>query len=730
MRANRAAAFAALLCLAVSASADTLRLHVNHTQIGMGFSVLLSARLTRAGRPVAGAKLQTACNGKRWGADCITGADGRAELPLPLPNPGTARLQMREAPHAHKADWIWGAQVTDHQTLYFEKTFFLPHSPRSAHLWITCDDSLRLFLNGREVAVKQASLFEIRSLSHLAAYFHKGSNTIAVEGNNGTGPAGLLALLHISENRKQSFNLSTDPGWQVYGTAPAGWPNRAEVQGEPAVSEAPAGQGVWGSALHGWPGMNGPFVVGQPLASGGIRSNIVQVRVLRVPVLRPPQNSKHLVIMDWEEWFGPLNARWDTAEATPVIGDYASSNPDVIRQHLLWLTRAGVDDLLVDWSNNLSGHTSWSQMGPGVFELAHNTRTLLQVCAQMRKQHIQVPGVVLLFGVNNLPDNTPVEDQQLDYAARRFLQNSRYHDLWLRWHGRPLAIVLNGGGPAYQARQKPLQNHAFTLRWMWTQDQMVHYNRQGYWSWMDGSLHPRPTMHAGKCEALTITPAFFPPDGWLAPGAYGKRNGWTYLVQWRDAMKLRPRFLLLNQWNEFAGQPVGGGYGPKHDVYVDIYSEELSDDMEPVSVQLPGLRSRGGEGYRDYNLTSAAIRMYHGEYPSDTILAVYSPDMLHPMHSRTLHLQWAFLGRKPAGCTVLVDGRVAARNVQGNGVSIRLPWLKPGVHRLTVKAEKAYTHFEIARLKEDVPLKHAEPVLVKRRFLYQPIFKAIEAQPK
>lgn len=64
-----------------------------------------------------------------------------------------------------------------------------------------------------------------------------------------------------------------------------------------------------------------------------------------------------------------------------------------------------------------------------------------------------------------------------------------------------------------------------------------------------------------------------------------------------------PQFLFVCQWNEFAGellflllmvapfigfagtgQANGQGYGPNHDDYVDSYSAELSNDMEPTSL--------------------------------------------------------------------------------------------------------------------------------------------------
>ena len=63
--------------------------------------------------------------------------------------------------------------------------------------------------------------------------------------------------------------------------------------------------------------------------------------------------------------------------------------------------------------------------------------------------------------------------------------------------------------------------------------------QRGYWSWMDGSLHPVPTFFNGSSEALTVTPAFFGPGGWLAADAYPRLTGmcgyiYIYIYVGRD----------------------------------------------------------------------------------------------------------------------------------------------------------------------------------------------------
>lgn len=321
--------------------------------------------------------------------------------------------------------------------------------------------------------------------------------------------------------------------------------------------------------------------------------------------------------MEYEPWFTPRNARWDTAEAVPLVGRYDSFNAQVIRQHCLWLVDAGIDFLLVDWSNNLWGKQHWSERGPGVDELIRATDQLFVTLAGMRREGIPVPRVTLLLGLNNGPATTVgALSEEMRWVYARYARNPRFHDLWLDYEQKPLIVLFNGGGPRYLAGKGAVDESQFTVRWMSSQFQNSHDERSGYWSWMDGVSHPIPTYHAGRPEALTVTPAFFGDGGWTYPQARGRRNGRTYEEEFSQAFRIRPQFLIINQWNEFAGQPKGAGYGPKHDQYVDCYSAELSDDIEPTSTAIRGYRGGLGWGFQYLRLTRALIQRYHA--PSAT----------------------------------------------------------------------------------------------------------------
>jgi hypothetical protein len=416
--------------------------------------------------------------------------------------------------------------------------------------------------------------------------------------------------------------------------------------------------------------------------------------------------------MEWEPWFTPKNIPFSTAEAIPLIGRYDSFNRDVIRQHALWLVSAGVDFILVDWTNNLWNKKHWSEREPAVDELVKATTTMLDTFAAMRDEDIPVPRVALLPGLNNgVSTTTTAINEQNQWVADHYLGNPRYKGLWQTLGGKPLIVVFNGGGPSVLKGQPPVRSSAFTIRWMASQLQFGDFAKSGYWSWMDGVLHPIPTVRDGEAEALTVTPAFFGDGGWTYPQAMARRGGATFAEQFRYAGTVRPKFLLINQWNEFAGQPNGGGYGEKHDQYVDSYSAPLSNDIEPTSTTQRGYRGDLGWGFFYQNLTRALISLYRGEYPGDTVLTVAAPERNATVTGDTLAVEWHAVGR-PAAFTLEVDGRPVLKNVHGTKATIPLAGLKPGAHRLTVRANGAVTHFPLSTTREDMPLTHPVPAAV------------------
>ncbi|MGC8669364.1 MAG: hypothetical protein ACP5VE_14755 [Chthonomonadales bacterium] len=697
-----------------------LHLACDRRTAAMGRSVRITVRATDGrGRPAAGLQVWPYLDGRRWGAQLVTDARGRATASLPLPDPGNARLQVALPPVPPKqtAWWIWAPTVADGQTVYLRRAFRISRIPRAAELIATCDDAFHAYLNGREIA-SGTNFQHVEHALNLQRLLRPGTNVLAVEAHNGTGPAGFLAMLRMA----QSASLATDTRWEVYTQKPSGWP-APTTPGEPVHPIALAGQGVWKSSIQGWPGIApaNDFPVGLPMPRDAVCSNPVIVRVLPRRIVHHT-DPNHLVGMEWEPWFTPLNVRWDTAEAVPVLGNYSSYDRRVIRQHALWMIEAGVDFLLVDWTNNLWGKQHWSERGPYVDELIRGTTAMLDEYALMKRQGIPVPKVTLLLGLDNGPQTTTTAlNEEMQWVYDHYVANPKYRGLWLYYEGKPLIIPFNGGGPAVRSGQPPVDTSLFTVRWMSSQLQINHLDQQGYWSWMDGVIHPIPTWYKGSCEALTVTVAFFGEGGWTYPQARGRRGGSTYVEEFRTALQTRPRFLILCQWNEFAGQPKGEGYGPKKDQYVDCYTPELSNDIEPTVPGLPAYRGDGGWGYTYLNLTRALVDLYHQRNPADTVLAVGSPAPMQRVRSRTMEVEFCSLGSPSVRFNIRIDGKIAAVSLPGGWVkhAVDLSHLAPGKHLLQVETATPATRWAISSSQEDDPLPKPIPARVSVPFILE-----------
>lgn len=74
-------------------------------------------------------------------------------------------------------------------------------------------------------------------------------------------------------------------------------------------------------------------------------------------------NNSHLVVMEYENWFGPKAVTFQGTAAMPLLqskdmqavgGGYDSADPAVIKKHLEWFEYMGVDVGLIETTNNVS----------------------------------------------------------------------------------------------------------------------------------------------------------------------------------------------------------------------------------------------------------------------------------------------------------------------------------------------------------------------------------------
>jgi hypothetical protein len=479
------------------------------------------------------------------------------------------------------------------------------------------------------------------------------------------------------------------------------------------------------------------LMVGSFIPDTGILSQELTVAVEKrtMPVA---QNDGHLFCVQWEPWFTDGPRSWNGSEAVPVIGFYDSYNEDAIRQHVLWFMDLGVHFIMPDWSNHIWGKKHWNEIGDGARAIVHATTCFLEVLAKMREEGIDVPKVALMPGLSNGPPATMVAlNEQLEWIYQNYVLNPRFKGLFQDYEGKPLMIILDTGAlgskkgtaksaftvpffemtlalkehelDAFRKAQGPIDDSHFTIRYMSSQNQLTRHHELGHWSWMDGQLEPLVTYLNGEPEAITVTPAFFGPMGWTAPDAYGRRGGTTYLESFKYALKAKPKVIFLHQFNEFAGQGEGHGYGKNHDIYLDEHSMEFSDDFEPVSLTASGSRdSTGGWGFYYLNITRALMDIFNNKDKNSTIMAA----LVTNIQDESIKVNWFVVGEMPKSYTVAVDEKALIENTPEMSCEIPVEGLLPGIHTITITANDVHTYYGLSKTEFDEIPEEPLPVIV------------------
>jgi hypothetical protein len=468
------------------------------------------------------------------------------------------------------------------------------------------------------------------------------------------------------------------------------------------------------------------LMVGNLIPDSGLFSNAISVLVNKreIPAV---SGQEHFFCIQWEPWFIPGPGSWTTAEAVPVVGIYDSYNENVMRQHVLWFMDLGIHFIMPDWSNHIWGKKHWNEIDDGARAIVHATTCFLEVLARMRAEGLDVPRIALMPGLSNGPPAAMTAlNEQLEWIYQNYVLNPRFKGLFQEYEGQPLMLILDTGAighkkgtaksaftvpffemtlslkeqelDAFRKAQGPVDDSHFTIRYVSSQNQVTRHHELGYWSWMDGQLEPLVTYKDGKAEAITVTPAFFTPQGWTAPDSYGRRGGTTYIESFKYAVKSKPRVIFLHQFNEFAGQAEGHGYGKNHDMYLDEHSMELSDDFEPVSLTAPGYRdSTGGWGFYYLNMTRALMDIFNGKDQNSTIMAAWIPEV----NDQVAKLQWSVAGAEPKNYTVEVDGKVVVQEVTGMTCEIPVKDLAKGNHTITITANDVHTYYALSETEYD-----------------------------
>ncbi|MFD1677561.1 hypothetical protein [Alicyclobacillus fodiniaquatilis] len=275
--------------------------------------------------------------------------------------------------------------------------------------------------------------------------------------------------------------------------------------------------------------------VGSMLAAGALETptalanSIVSDKKIKSGKMNVTSNSarqKTLFAMGYQTSFMPGVNEWATREATPKLGLYRSDDPNVITQHAKWLIDAGVDFILIDWSDNLGDN--WSN---GVAQQIMNaTDSVFNQYAKLGEGSKQQahPKISLMLGLDNGQVNTTNFRAQISRIKKTYLNDPQYKPILQQYDGKPLLLIFRGTNAT--GNPPDWTDDAFTVRWM-TAYHEISGDTAGQWSWIDrtplmSGTQTRISQFAGDSVSETANNGAWQA---LQPGhTYGQSFTFTY----------------------------------------------------------------------------------------------------------------------------------------------------------------------------------------------------------
>ncbi len=136
------------------------------------------------------------------------------------PDPQTLRLQwLTREP---QPQWVWTEATSNEQRLLLRKSFELPDAAiESAKLYTTCDNRLKLWINGQ--AVGESPDWPNPIEQDVAGLLRSGTNVIAAECRNAGGTAAFVFKLTSDSATGQATTVISDSSWKHAAEASSNW---------------------------------------------------------------------------------------------------------------------------------------------------------------------------------------------------------------------------------------------------------------------------------------------------------------------------------------------------------------------------------------------------------------------------------------------------------------------------------------------------------------------------
>ncbi len=131
--------------------------------------------------------------------------------------------------------------------------------------------------------------------------------------------------------------------------------------------------------------------------------------------------------------------RWTKVWGTPELGFYRSSDIAVIRRHAGWLADAGVDLILIDWSNDLDYQPGQTKGRPDFDMIEGATRAIFDEYVKLERR----PRISIMLGCPDDPQATRNGKltRKADQVYQQYVDNPRLRPLIEDYLGKPLLVV-------------------------------------------------------------------------------------------------------------------------------------------------------------------------------------------------------------------------------------------------------------------------------------------------
>ena len=307
-------------------------------------------------------------------------------------------------------------------------------------------------------------------------------------------------------------------------------------------------------------------------------------------------NTKILKNNPYSPEYGPrhLFHYWGEPEA----GYYRSDDPWVIRRNIAMMAAAGVDFIYFDVTN--------------AFTYLGTVNKYCEISLEMRKMGINAPYISFMTNSSGGATTNQLYDEI--YAKLRF------KELWFYWEGKPLIF----GNPADNVLRSEVKSF-FNIKysWAWTDAQ----NQPNHWQWIDNYPQDFGWSTRGIVDQVPVAVASHPTSNIGNSYSNGKQpvydvqrltpytgKGLHFAEQWKQALTLQPKVVMITQFNEWMAQRFINGLDANanflgvaasngNTYFVDAYNEEYNRDIEPM---------KGGHTDNMYFQMVNYIRLFKG----------------------------------------------------------------------------------------------------------------------